>query len=136
MSEPLSAIVKTGGDFITRFAGGGTIATGQTGLLLTLDPPSGQRVRLTHLSTTAGAAQSGISVLLGSDTVIDEMELDGDTPNQAANFSVGKYQPYAAGNPPMTNYHQFTGKTGEDLTITKNAGNTAAIIYYGYEYGL
>jgi len=138
MSATLSTIIETGGDFITRAAAGGTIAASSpTGVILTLDPPAGQRVRLTHLSTSAaGSAQVGITVLFGSDTVIDAQELDGDTPNQATKFSIGNYQAYAAGAPPFTNYHQFTGKTDETLTIVKNTGATIATIYYGYEYGL
>ena len=135
MSATLSTIVKTGGDFITRAAAGGTIAIGTTGATI-LTPPSGQRVRLTHLSTTAGASQVGISVTLGSDVVITELDLDGDSPNTTAKFSVGSYQAYGAAAPPLANYSQFTGKTNEALTITKNAGNTVSTIYYGYEYGL
>ena len=136
MSDKHNTIVEAGGDFITRAASGGTISTGATGTILTLTPPTGQRVRLTHLSVTAGPAQSGISVLLGAATVIDELTLDGDTPNTTANFSVGKYQPYAAGAPPMSNFPQFTGKVDEALIILKNAGNTSIDLYYGYEFGL
>ena len=138
MSDKLSAIIKTGGDFITRAAAGGTIAIGATGgaTILTLTPPTGQRVRLTHLSTTAGANQVGISVLIGAETVISELDLDGDTPNTATKFSIGSYQAYGAAAPPLANYRQFTGKVDEALTITKNAGNTVSTIYYGYEYGL
>ena len=135
MSATLSTIVKTGGDFVTRAAAGGTIAIGTTGATI-ITPPSGQRVRLTHLSTTAGANQVGISVTLGSDVVITELDLDGDSPNTVAKFSVGNYQAYGAAAPPMSNYHQFTGKVDEALAITKNAGNTTATIYYGYEFGL
>lgn len=136
MSEKLSSIVKTGGDFITRAVNGGSIASGVTGTILTLTPPSGQRVRLTHLSTTAAANQVGISVVIGGSTLISELDLDGDSPNTAVKFSVGNYQPYGVAAPPMTNYSQFTGKTNEVLTILKNAGNTTVTVYYGYEYGL
>lgn len=137
MSETLSDIVKTGGDFITRSASGGTISSGVTGTILTLTPPAGQRVRLTHLSVTAAASpQVGISVLLGISTVIDEQEVAGTLPSGFNTFSVGNYQPFSSGNPPSTNYQQFTGKTNEALTILKNAGNTTVTIYYGYEFGL
>ena len=136
MSESLSSIVKSGGDFITRFAGGGTISSGNTGTLVTLTPPAGQRVRLTHLSTTEGVEQAGISVLIGSETIIDKLDLNGARPLNATKFSVGSYQPYPISTPPVTNYHQFTGKVGEALVILKNAGNTVPILYYGYEFGL
>ena len=137
MSATLSTIVKTGGDFITRSAAGGTVASGAAaGTVLTLTPLAGQRIRLTHLSTAAAQTVVGLSVLLGSDVVIDDLTLDGDTPNSTSNFSVGKYQPYAAGTPPLTNYSQFTGKVGEALTLVKTGGVTNTAIYYGYEYGL
>ena len=136
MSETLSAIVKTGGDFITRAASGGVIATGNTGTLVTLTPPTGQRVRLTHLSTTAGTNQSGVSVNIGTKTVIDQLDLDGDSPTATVKFSVGNYQAYAAGTPPVSNFHKFTGGKNEDIVISKNTGNTTTSIYYGYEFGL
>ena len=138
MSTTLSAIVEAGGDFITRAASGGTISSGVTGTILTLTPPSGQRVRLTHLSTTAGVSQTGISVATGASTIISNRELNGDSPIAFPDFdfSVGNYQPYSAGSPPSGNYHQFTGKTDEVLTLIKNAGNTTVTIYYGYEFGL
>ena len=138
MRATLGSVVTDGGDFITRAAAGGTIATGQTGLILTLTPPSGQRVRLTHMSTAASATpQDGISVLFGSTTVISELDVDGPEPQApGSRFSVGAYQAYGAGNPPSGNYAQFTGKTDEALTVLKNAGNTADVIFYGYEYGL
>ena len=136
MSETLSAIVKTGGDFITRAASGSVIGSGVTGVLRIITPPTGQRVRLTHLSTTAGANQTGISINIGAETVIDQLDLDGDSPTATVKFSVGNYQPYAAGNPPASNYKQFTGGKNEDVVISKNAGNTTTSIYYGYEFGL
>lgn len=136
MSALLSTIVETGGDFITRAASSGLISSGVTGTILTLTPPAGQRVKLTNLSTTAATNQVGISVVIGASTVITELDLDGDSPNTAAKFSVGNYQAYAAAAPPLANYNQFTGKTNEVLTILKNAGNTTVTVYYGYEYGL
>ena len=136
MSVTLSSVFPSGGDFITRSASGGSISSGNTGTLVTLTPPSGQRVRLTHLSTTSGSTQAGISVAVGSNTLINALTVSGGTPNAASRFSLGNFQPYAAGDPPFGNYKQFTGKVGEALTIVKNAGNTSQTIYYGYEFGL
>ncbi len=136
MSDKLNTIVEAGGDFITRAASGGTISTGVTGTILTLTPPTGQRVRLTHLSVDTAANQVGVSVVIGAHTIIDEQEVAGPLPSGFNSFSVGNYQPFSPGNPPSTNYQQFTGKKDEVLTILKNAGNTNRNIYYGYEFGL
>ena len=136
MSKTLNSVMSAGRDFITRSAGGSLISSGQTGTLLTLTPPAGQRVKLTHLSTLSGSIQSGISVIIGGSTVINALTVDGGSPNSASKFSLGRYQPYAAGDPPFGNYSQFTGRTDEVLTITKNAGNTTTVLYYAYEFGL
>ena len=56
------------GEFISFSSGSGVINGGAGGDILTLTPPSGQRVRVTHLSTTALAIQSGISILFGDIT--------------------------------------------------------------------
>lgn len=134
MSEKLDTIVGKQNDFATRFMGGGSISIGSGGSLVTLAPPNGQRVRLTHLSTATGASQSGISVLFDAEVVISEDVINGDTPS-ASSISVGSYQDYAAGAPPNGNYLFWTGKVDEAITIVKNAGNTTQIVYYGYEFG-
>ena len=134
MSEKLSTIVGKENDFATRLMDGGSIATGVTGTILTLTPPSGQRVRLTHLSTTAGTSQSGVSVLFAAETVVSEDVIDGDVPS-AGSVSVGSYQDYTAGAPTRGNYLFWTGGANEVLTIVKNAGNTSQTIYYGYQFG-
>ncbi len=138
MSDKLSLIVESGGDFITRSASGGTISSGVTGTILTKTPPTGQRVRLTHLSTTAGTDQLGVSVLFGDVVVVDEDRLSGDNPQASGDyFSIGRFQAYGAAlsRSPSKNFHQFTGKTRQSLTIVKDTGNTATDIYYGYEFG-
>ena len=137
MSELLGSIVGGGGAFASRAANADIISAGATGgtAILTLSPPAGQKVRLTHLSTDVAAEQAGISVVFGSTTVISEKIVAGGQPRGPLRFSVGSYQAYAAGAPPNGNYPTMTGKLNEVLTITKNAGNTGQDIYYGYEYG-
>jgi len=135
MSELLGSIVGGGGAFASRAANADIISAGVTGTILTLTPPDGQRVKLTHLSTDVAVEQSGISVVFGTTTVVSEKILAGGQPRGPLRFSVGTFQAYAAGAPPNGNYPAMTGKINEVLTITKNAGNTAQDIYYGYEYG-
>ena len=108
MSEKLTKIAGKQNDFATRAMGGGVIPIGSAGnsIILTLTPLSGQRVRLTHLSTTSAVGQGGITLAFG------------------------------AGVPPYGNYRYFTGGVDEALTIrTTTASTTSQIIYYGYQYG-
>ena len=125
------------GEFSALSAVSGIIASGVTGDILTVTPPAGQRVRLTHLSTGAGFDQNGISILFGTTTVLSEKFISGPAPDIGAQerFSIGKYQPYAAGIPPNGNHPFITGKVDEALVINKNSGNTTRDIYYAYEFG-
>ena len=136
MSILLGAVMGGGGDFISRSSGGGNIPAGASSAtpLLTLTPPSGQRVRITHRSTQAGNVQTGISVTFGTAAVISNSAISGATPNSGAR-SVGSFQPYAAGLPPHGNVIYLTGKTDEAAVVTLGVGSTAEVIYYGYEYG-
>ena len=124
------------GEFVALEAIGGVINAGVTGDILTVTPPLGQRVKLTHLSTAAGFEQSGISLLFDAVTVLSEQLISGPQPwANTGRYSIGKYQPYAAGAPPNGNHPFITGKTDEVLVINKNPGNIARLIYYAYEFG-
>ena len=139
MSKLLSSIAGGGSDFSTRFASSGVINSGVTGTILTLTPPAGQRVRLTALSQTAASEQAGISVLFDATVIISEARLRSGAPEgtngATKDFAVGPYFDYAGILPPVGKFQHFTGKADEVLTVTKNTGNTAANIYYGYEFG-
>ena len=135
MSELLSSITGKQNDFATRLMGGGTISIG--GILATITPPTGQRVRLTHLSTAPGNVEAGIVVAFGGVDVILG-SVNGASPTRTGNlyYSVGSYQPYAAGDPPMQNWDYFTGDTDEVLTIRQQTSTpTLNLIYYGYQFG-
>ncbi len=139
MSEKLNTIVGKQNDFATRFMGGGTIPIGSSGTPVTVTPPPGQRVRLTHLSTTAGVSQTGIRVSFGG-SIVRSGTVNGEDPEGtggvSSTFSIGSYQAYPAGLPPSHNYMQWTGDTDEALTLTKyDAGATAQTVYYGYQLG-
>tara|TARA_R110000764_G_scaffold28039_3_gene66016 strand:+ start:1232 stop:1651 length:420 start_codon:yes stop_codon:yes gene_type:complete len=138
MSEKLNSIVGAPSDFATRFMGGDTIPTISTSSTpLTLTPPPGQRVRLTHLSTNAGEFMGGMSVLFDGVTVFAGT-INGPAPQGAgtSSFSIGKYQPYAAGAPPAGNYKLWTGAVDEVLTLVKDGGaNPSRPVNYGYQFG-
>lgn len=136
MSETLNSIVGKRNDFATRAIGGGTVSSGASGVILTLTPPTGQRVRLTHLSTTDNvfASEGVISVFFDSVKVVNQVTLYGYEPTFGS-FSVGSFQDYAAANPPIGNFKYFTGAVDEVLTVDKAIGNTTFDVYYGYEFG-
>ena len=137
MSEKLNTITGKENDFATRFMGGGSkVSGGGASIMLTLAPPPGQRVRLTHLSTTAGVFLGDISVKFDSTTVYTG-NIYGSRPDGGASvsFSVGSFQEYAAGPPPAGNYQWWTGGTDEVLTIVKNGADPSQTFYYGYQFG-
>lgn len=135
MSETLDSITKKNVDFVTRSISGGSISAGATGDVITLTPPTGQRVVLTHLSTTAGVSESNISVLIGGLDVTGVVSISGSSPAPLATLSVGSYQPYAAGNPPSNNHRQLAGGTGEPIVVRKNSGTTVNTLFYSYQFG-
>ena len=144
MSEKLTKIAGKQNDFATRFMGGGSINAGTpVGVILTLNPPSGQRVRLTHLSTigTSDTTQGSITIKFGDIEVVTSKLISGSRPTGSGLFSVGSFQDYQSspapyGNPPSGNYEHWTGAADEIFTITLGSVSpTGTIIYYGYEYG-
>ena len=124
------------GEFVALFGASGSINAGAaSGTILTISPPSGQRVRVTNLSTAAGVNQASISILFDTTTVLSNKTISGGTPVASdARFSIGSYQDYAAGTPPSGNHPFITGKLNEPLVLS--AGSiTTQIIYYAYEFG-
>jgi hypothetical protein len=135
MSETLGLVSNKNIDFVTRAIGGGTISAGASGDVITLTAPAGQRVMLTHLSTTAGVGEAGISVFIGGVDVTFSITINGSLPNSNTTLSVGSYQPYAAGVPPISNHKSLTGKKDEVIIVRKLSGSTVNTLYYAYQYG-
>lgn len=107
-----------------------TIASGQTGLLATITPPSGQKVRITNMAVVAiSQLQSGISIAINGADVITEKSIIADQliSDFTNRFGIGG----SSGS-----HHVIEGQTDEPITITKNAGNTTQAIYYSFEFGV
>lgn len=124
------------GEFTATFAGRGTIpANTPSGVLLTLTPPLGQRVRITHLSSIG---QNRVSISFGSTSLLSGANINGPRPEgQSGSYSIGQFQPYGATNaPPNGNHPHITGKADEAFIISLAGGPSNQILYYGYEYGL
>ena len=135
MSVKINAVMGTTGIFTARSISGGKILAGASGDIISLTPPVGQRVKLTHLSTVAGDVESNMTVTIGTTDVTGVVAIDGNSPTGAGVITIGSYQAYPAGNPPATNFLQLTGKVNEVVKVTKNAGNTSFDVFYGYEFG-
>ena len=125
------------GDFIPRSSGGGTVANGSPiGTLLTLTPPSGQRVRVTNLSTIPNVGIpliSQVQLNFGSIEIWDG-GVSGSDPDRTGRISIGAYQEYPSGDPPLGNYNHITGAVDEQF-IVATTKITEQILYYGYEFG-
>ena len=68
------------GEFVALEASSGTIGVGESGTLRTITPPSGQRVRLTHLSTTSPVIQVNITLRFGAVDLVTAKSVKGDIP--------------------------------------------------------
>lgn len=134
MSKTLGSIAGGGGggDVVTRSIGGG-VSIPPNQLNITLTPPTGQRVRLTHLSTETGEQVSGVKITIGGSDVLVNKKLKGDAPAAPSEFSVGSFQAYTAGQPPSGNIQHITGGVDEVMVIL---GATLSVsVYFSYEFG-
>lgn len=124
---------------VSSLAGGGTpserfrsssgisIPTGSSGTLISLTPPSGQRVRLSILWTSASNLESGITVTVGGNVVVSGGTLDDDNAGANGNaFTVGPRT--SNGRPPML------GAIDEVIEVIKDSGTTGTSIEYAYEF--
>ena len=129
-------IDATGGSgvFITKsYSGHLTVAIGNSGDLITLTPPSGQKVRLVNLSTQSGI-ENGVTVTIGGSTVVNSLTLE-DSNTGAGDFAVGiNGTSNTAGSGGLI--LEITGDEDEVLKIIKDSGTNTSIIVYSYAYGI
>lgn len=129
-SELLSSVTGGGGGSVSKFVSGMlTIGSGVSGDIITLTPPAGQRVKLTHLS--ASAPESGMTVQINAIDVLTSMQI-----NTAQGYAVGSYTlGVVAGTSTLPSVTSpITGNVGEVLVIQKDTGNTGSTIRYMYSF--
>lgn len=127
---------KSGGVFQAEaFVHSQTIASGQTGDLITIGT-AGKRTRLTYLLADTGVEpQTGISVTVDGSIVIPIGDLDEENPTSTSSGNIGIYQGRSAGGADsISGVLQVI--EGEFITITKDTGNTTYAILYSYLTGV
>ncbi len=126
MSEKLISVIGSGADFKTRAIASGTISAGLNGDVLTLTPPAGQRVRITHLTSRTGS-NTFVNLTFGS-TLLGAFTLtDGSSSSVIGEISIG-------GTPDMGNHVSITGEVDEAFIVAKG-GPATTLMDYGYEFG-
>lgn len=139
MSDLLGSLFDPGTEFLPRTFIDESQGTGVTGDLFIITPPTGQKVRLTHLSTGVGLEEAGITISFGAVDILTNGIINGSDPkatNAAGKYiSIGSYFSFAGATPPAGNFQNVTGGANEALKINKSGGNTANVIYYSYELG-
>lgn len=134
MKNIISLPIKRG-EFVAQFAGSGTVASSTPGgTILTITPPSGQRVRVTNLSTDTSGIITNATLSFDSLDILTSISISGQAPNSGLRYSIGNYQPYGVGAPPVGNHKFITGKIGEAF-IVSTTSTTSGVLYYAYEFG-
>ena len=112
-----------------------TIATGQTGDLITITAPTGKTIKVTYLfSSSTTTRQAGISLIVNGNTLIDQQSLAASVDQSVTgSFYIGMM---ASSNPTtIAGYYRIPEVYCTSFVVNKNAGNTARSIYIVYEIG-
>ncbi len=135
--KTLSSIVGGGGGFvITSHSGTQKIATGSSGTILTLTPPTGERVRLTVFSP------SGTDTVAGLQLNVNGVQMctgfcSGNT-NLVGSWCVNAVGVSASGvsNKAWAGYVPgVLGGVDEVITVVATGATTSSVIHYGYQTG-
>lgn len=126
----MAITVGGGGGFVTRFVSGiQVITSGASGDILTLTPPSGQKVMVTDFVATA--LETGLTVTIDGSDIITGQSTRGFSSTNVGEFGVGLTQSSGSvgGQVPIT------GGTDEVIVFKKDAGSTGVNINYQYQFG-
>ncbi len=127
-----------GGDFVPTFhSGRQEIEQSSSGTILTLTPPTGERVRLTMFSPSSTFSVSdlqlnidGVQVCLGDCTGESSQVSDWCVSSAGgANSSISN-EDWAGYIP------EVLGGVDEVITVVATGGNISSEIYYGYQTGV
>lgn len=117
--------VVTVGDFIPKFMSDVIdLAPGASGVIVTLTPPAGQKVKIVAFFTTAGN-ETGLTFKAAGNAVATAVTV-GIVTNSAV-FRVGG---------DSVNHPYLLGETDQVITIEKDTGSTVNTLRYFYEFGI
>jgi len=116
-----------GGGFITKFASKTIeVNSGATGTYVTLTPPTGQKVKLTSISSS-GVAQTNLTTIsvggsaVVTDAILNQVNIGCDVDELSINNGAG-------------NQDVITGDVDEVLEISTNV-STSQGTFYSYQFG-
>jgi hypothetical protein len=123
----------SGGTFVPSLISGTlTIAAGVSGTIFTITPPTGERARLTSVSSNSTETNTQLSV--GGVAIISSKSLM-QVPSLAGSYCVS----VAGGNDTVYNMtgliDGITGGINEAIVFSLTSGSTAGIIRYAYMTG-
>jgi hypothetical protein len=95
---------------------------------VSLTPPTGQRVKLTGLSTN-GVVNTGLTISIAGSVVVSDSFSNGSD----STFTIGSNTAYTGTLPPYKQIESLEGGIDEVVWIQAPTLNTSA--YYSYEYG-
>lgn len=143
----MTAFFGTGGQIVINTVGAGegfiasevplgltSVSSGASGDIFTLTPPSGKRVILDFLYSSA--TETGITITVGGVDIISGLDLAAPSSNLAAgqfkvgNVSIGSSQGGDSNIPSI-----ITENSNDTIVLTKDAGSTGSIITFSYRYG-
>ena len=128
--KTLSSIVG-GTEFITRFVSTvQTIAATSSGDILTLTPPSGQKVKLNGLVSIG--TETGITITIAGSNVITSKTLASQNTGLNDHFCI-RGNIISSGE--LSTAGDIVGGVDEELVIKKDSGSTALDIKYNYQFG-
>lgn len=131
------SLLGGGGMFRIRERVKGSIASGVTGEILTINAPIGHVARLTMLATRSSFTQSGISVVNDGQEIVTGTLLNFQTSNTGTNgFCIATATLLGHSAEPETARSRISEIIGEHIVVNKSAGDTATNIYYEVEYGV
>jgi hypothetical protein len=132
-SELLSSTVGGGGAWRIESLVTTSIAAGVTGTILDITAPAGKLIRLTVLVCSSTSSQAGISLF------VDAINVAGPSTRTLADSTPTSGFAVQANGSSFSNA-SLSGAIlntviGENIQVTKNAGNTTEIITVAYEIG-
>jgi len=110
-----------------------TIVKNQTGDLLTVTASEGKTIKITSLYTLSTGTQSGISLIVNGNTLVDQKTLHDSTPTSTSSSAFGVGQ---LGNANfILNLGMFTEVYCTSFIVNKNNGIASENIVCTYEIG-